>query len=110
MAESVTVLHPGTRTDGYGDDQPSWEPDDITQEDVATRGVEPMSSTEDNDGRQAVITGFRVYLEQGAQVGADDRIVLRGTEYDVDGRPADWRSPWGGVTGGIVVALKVGEG
>ena len=69
-----------------------------------------MSSTEDNDGRQAVITGFRVYLAAGSDVLPGDRMVLRGDTYDVTGLPADWRSPAGSNVGGLVVALKAATG
>lgn len=98
-----------TAPDRYGDTQPDWTtPSTVT---LTVRGIEPVSSSEDdNDGRQAVITGYRIYLEPGADVLAGDRVVLRGTTYDVDGAPADWRSPRGSNVGGVVVALKAMEG
>lgn len=111
MAETVTVLHPGTSVDGYDDPVPSWDPDDVLQENLSAFAVEPVSSTEDNDGRQAVITGLRVYFRRSwPDVAAPDRMVARGAEWQVDGQPADWRSPYAGVTGGLVVALKAVTG
>ena len=108
MAETVTRLRATTTTDGYGDTVTDWSsPSSLV---LSARGVEPVSSSEDNDGRQAVITGFRVYLGAGADVLAGDRVVMRGTTYDVDGQPADWRSPWGTSLGGIVVALTAVSG
>lgn len=107
--ETATRLRPSTTTDRYGDVTDNWASPSTAV--LTVRGVEPVSSTEDNrDGRQAVITGFRVYLEPGSDVAAGDRLVLRGTTYDVDGTPADWRSPWGTNVGGVVVALKATEG
>jgi hypothetical protein len=108
MAETVTRQRPTTTTDGYGDTTVDWSAP--TSVDLTVRGVEPVSSTENNDGRQAVITGFRVYLPTGADVLPGDRVVLRGATYEVDGEPADWRSPWNSNLGGVVVALKAVTG
>lgn len=102
--ELVTRQRPAIGTDGYGDPITDWTTPTVTL--LWARGVEPVSSSEDNDGRQAVITGFRVYLPSDADVLAGDRVLLRGATYDVDGQPADWRSPSSSGLGGLVVALK----
>lgn len=109
MAETVTRQRPTTTTDRDRNTVTDWtDPSEVT---LTVRGVEPVSSSEDNsDGRQAVITGYRVYLDPGADVQSGDRVVLRGVTYDVDGTPADWRSPRGSALGGVVVALKDMEG
>ena len=104
MAETVTRQRPGTTADRYGDTTLDWATP--TEATYTARGVEPVSSSEDNDGRQAVITGLRVYLDGDADVLAGDRLVVRGVTWEVDGSPADWRSPWGSDVGGVVVALK----
>lgn len=105
MAETVIRQRATTTTDRYNNSVPDWTtPETVT---LTARGVEPTSSTEDDrDGRQAVITGYRVYLDSGADVLPSDRVVLRGVTYEVNGTPADWRSPWGTNVGGVVVALK----
>lgn len=101
--ETVTRLRAGTTTDEYGDTVIDWSaPDSVS---YYARGIEPVSSEEETRDRQATITGYRVYLEAGADVLAGDRMVLRGDTYDVDGLPADWRSPFGSAVGGLVVAL-----
>lgn len=107
--ETVTRQRPGTTTDRDRNTVESWaSPSTAT---YTVRGVEPVSSTEDNsEGRQAVITGYRLYLDSDADFLPGDRAVLRGTTYDVDGTPADWRSPRGTAVGGIVVAIKQMEG
>jgi hypothetical protein len=104
VPEQVTRQRATASTDGYGDPALSWATPDTATFDV--RGVEPVSSTEDNDGRQAVITGYRLYLAAGADVLPGDRVVLRGATYDVEGLPAAWASPGGSSVGGLVVALK----
>lgn len=108
MAETVIRQRPTATVDRYGDSVVDWTTP--TEATYTTRAVEPVSSSEDNDGRQAVITGYRIYLDPGVDFQAGDRAVLRGVTYDVDGEPADWRSPWGTDVGGVVVALKQTEG
>jgi hypothetical protein len=102
--ETVTRQRAGVTQDSRGDDITDWSDPSTTS--YLARGVEPVSSSEDNDNRQAVITGFRVYLPVGADVQAGDRMVLRGSTYEVDGMPAEWGSPFGTGLGGVVVALK----
>lgn len=106
--ETITRQRPATVTDRYTNVLEDWSTPAVTT--LTARGVEPVSSSEDNDGRQAVITSYRVYLDSGADVLAGDRVVMRGTTYQVDGDPADWRAPWGSSVGGVVVALKVMTG
>lgn len=104
MPETVTRLRATVTVDGYGDSSVDWAtPDQLP---ILARGIEPVSSSEDNDGRQAVITGLRVYLPAGSDIRAGDRVAVRGSTWEVDGQPADWRSPMGSSLGGLVVALN----
>lgn len=106
--ETIIRQRAGTATDAYSNTVPDWTtPAEAT---YTTRGIEPVSSTEENDNRQTVITGYRVYLDSDADVLAGDRVVVRGHTFDVDGDPADWRSPWGTGVGGLVVGLKLTTG
>lgn len=109
MPETVTRLRPTTTTDGYGDTVTDWSsPTSLT---LTPYGVEPVSSSEDNDGRQAVITGFRLYwINEWPDVAPTDRMTVRGTTWEVDGEPADWQPPGGLTLGGLVVALKAVTG
>lgn len=104
MAETVTRQRPSSSTDVYNNTVDDWTTP--TETVLTVRGVEPVSSSEDNDGRQAVITGYRVYLDSAVDVLSGDRVVMRGDTYEVDGAPADWRSPRDSGVGGVVVALK----
>jgi hypothetical protein len=106
--EAVTRQRAATTTDAYGNTQQDWTAP--TSATLTARGVEPVSSTEENDNRQTVITGYRLYLDIGSDVLAGDRIVMRGSTYDVDGDPADWQSPWGTNVGGVVVGLTLTKG
>lgn len=58
-------------------------------------------------GRASVITKPTLYFNRPRpDFIASDRVRVRGWLYEVDGDPADWRSPWGTDWGGLVVALK----
>jgi head-tail adaptor len=104
MGEIITRQRAVMVPDAYNNTVPNWtSPAEIT---LTVRGVEPVSSIEESGGRQAVITGYRVYLDPGSDINAGDRAVMRGATYEVDGTPADWRSPFGSEIGGIVVTLK----
>lgn len=60
--------------------------------------------------RNAVTSQPEVYAPTGSDVLPGDRLVVRGKTYDVDGQPADWRSPFTGWEPGLVIALKLTEG
>ena len=74
-------------------------------------GFNPGQSSEPvQDARNAVITRPEVYAPFGSDVLAGDRLVIRGDTYEVDGTPADWRSPFTGWESGMVIPLKRTEG
>ncbi len=107
FGETVTVR---TRTPGaddrYGNPTYTWA-------DAAVDGcaVAPRSSAEPAQvGRSAVITGLTVYLPTGTEIGPHDRLVIRGTEYEIEGEPGDWRNPYSGRRPGIEVAVRRVEG
>lgn len=57
-------------------------------------------------GRNPVTTKPKLYFRnQWPDLTRDDRVVVRGVEFLVDGDPADWRSPHGSGRGGLVVEL-----
>jgi len=61
-------------------------------------------------GRAQVVTTPKAYFaDQWPDVVVSDRLVIRGRTFTVQGRPADWRSPWTGM-GGLVVELREVEG
>lgn len=109
--ETVTRFRATAVTDPY-----SGEPTGISWDDPDSLAIpgcafNPGRSSEPvQDARTAVITQPEVYAPPGADVLAGDRIVVRGKTYEVDGEPADWRSPFTGWTPGIVLALKIVEG
>lgn len=108
--ETVTRQRAQTHTDRYGATVRDWSlpPTEATLTDCA---FNPGQSSEPvQDARNSVITQPEVYAPSGSDILPGDRLVVRGKTYDVDGQPADWRSPFTGWTPGLVVALKIVEG
>lgn len=61
--------------------------------------------------RESVRTSPSLYFPGSwPDITERDAVIVRGERYMVDGEPADWRSPWGGQLGGLVVTLKRVEG
>lgn len=107
--ETVQVLSPVTSTDRYNNTVEDWTTP--TSVDIEGVGVEPRPSAEDNrDGRNAVVSGFTLYLPAGSAVTAKNRMRVRGDDYAVDGDPAQWRNPFTGWEPGVVVQTKRIEG
>lgn len=75
-------------------------------------GFDPGGSVESSmPGRDMVVTSPRLFRQSRDFVpGSRDRVTVRGREYQVDGDPADWRSPLTGWEPGIVVTLEVVSG
>ena len=104
----MTVLRAGVVADPYsGDVSPSWDsPVGVTVSNVL---VEPRPSGEPvQDARNAVTSGFTLYMPASADVTAADRVEVRGRVYSVLGEPADWRL--GSYRPGLVVQVERTEG
>lgn len=108
--ETVAVLTAGTVSDPYsGEDSASW--DTPTEVNVLGVGVEPRPSDEPvQDARNAVTSGFTLYMPAGTVIGSANRIRVRGEVYDVLGEPAVWRSPFTGWEPGVIVQVARTDG
>jgi head-tail adaptor len=91
IGETVVILKPGTEEDPYsGETTTSWANPTETPV-LALVPPEPRPSSEPvMDARNAVTSGWTIYLPTGTDVTAGDRIRVRGTVYDVSGEPAAW--------------------
>lgn len=111
FGETVTRLRSTPTFDAYADAPAgvSWRtPDEL---EIPGCAFNPGTSTEPvQDARNAVITRPEVYAPAGSDVLPGDRLVVRGVTYEVDGRPADYRSPFTGWAPGLVILLKDVEG
>ena len=88
--------------DRYSD--PIYEWVDVVLEQRAA--FDPGGSREPVEvGRAAVVTTPKLYFREHPDLAREDRVVMRGLEYQVEGDPADWVSPYGTDNGGTVVEL-----
>lgn len=105
IGETVTVLTPGSTTDGHGNAVADW--DDPEETELTGCVVAPAQTPEDRSaGRQGVISLRTVYVPRGATVAATDRLVVRGEIYEVDGDPGPWVSGFGSTMGGLEVSVR----
>lgn len=110
IGETVDILTPSTVTDPYSAasvaDWSSW-----TETAVPGCVVWPRDSTEPTEvGRTAVITGLTVSFPAGTSVTSSSRVRVRGTVWDVEGKPFAWRNPFSGHEPGVVANLTQVEG
>lgn len=104
MTETVTVLRGTPVADPYGGTDTGLSWDDPARTDVEATALEPRPSSEPTqDARNSVTTGYTVYLTGQPDVTAQDRVEIRGETYQVDGAPADWRSPFSSWQPGLIV-------
>lgn len=105
QTETVTRLRAGSSVDPYSTEaSEDWSTP--TEQDITTLApAEPRPSSEPvQDARNAVVSGFTLYLPADADVTAADRMVVRGNTYDVLGEPASW------LGAGLVVQVGRTEG
>lgn len=78
----------GTVTDGHGNTIPDW----TAPAEVAIDGclIAPGNTAEDQAQGDAVTSGFTIYAPPTVDVTALDRLIVRGTAYQVYGEPAAW--------------------
>jgi hypothetical protein len=108
--ETVQILTAGTTTDPYsGEAKPTWATS--TSVIVEGVGVEPRPSPEPvQDARNAITSGYTLYLPAATTITAANRVTVRGGTYDVLGEPASWLNPFTGWAPGVIVQLQKTEG
>jgi hypothetical protein len=96
------VLHRRVVTgqDGYHNDVYT-DADDQVQ----ALAFAPGASVEVTQGRDTITTQPTVYLPAGTAVDGTSAVTARGTRYEVDGMPRDWRNPFTGHQPGIEIRL-----
>lgn len=109
--ESVTRVRssPGG-VDQFGDPIPGT----TTQVDIPGCAVAPRLSAAEqeltNNGRAGVVIGLTLYTPADADVTFADHFIVRGEEFEVDGDPGLWVSPFTGKQAGKQIALRRVEG
>jgi head-tail adaptor len=103
-ADTVTIVRPAA-TDWQGD--PGGNTTEAT---VTGCMVEPSGSHETNSGGDTVTSDFAVWLPDGTDILATDRVRLAdGTVCAVDGRPERWHDDQG-ADGHVRAMLRLTEG
>jgi len=106
FGEAVT-LHGRTVTgqDSDGNDVYSDAPTTLTGVPVW-----PRSSTELVQGQDTLIVGLSALLPAGTDVSSVDRVTVYGKDYDIDGEPGTFRSPFTNLDPGVLVNLTRATG
>ena len=104
-SETVVVVTEGTDADPYSGDVGTTG----SEVEVPNCLLEPRPSGEPRqDARNAVVSGFTVYMPPGTEIGPQNRLRARGGTFSVLGEPAVWR--FGEWEPGIVVQCERTEG
>lgn len=107
QGETVVVLAAGYVEDPYSEEPvQSWDGVSPTEREVTTIApAEPRPSSEPvENARNAVVSGWTLYLPAGDPITSQNRVRVRGQVYPVQGEPADW------LGAGVVVQAYRTEG
>lgn len=88
FVRDVTIVRAGVTTDRYGNESTDWS----AAASWATKGwLARADQSEDQDGRDALISGWVLRLPVGTDITGRDRVRVDGTTYELDGPP---NRPW----------------
>lgn len=94
-------------TDAHGNPVESW----AAAVDVPVIALSPGSDEPAAANRDLSIVEWTVYAPAGTSVGARDRVVVDGREFEVLGEVQDYtRGPWVNPVAGVVFELRRPEG
>jgi SPP1 family predicted phage head-tail adaptor len=101
MESLIQIRLSSTSVDSYG--QPVYVETQTTVNGIVSARV----SGTNFDADQIVLSeGLTVYLPSGHNVQDDDKFIVRGKRYEVDGEAFDWRQGLGTWSPGTVVNLQ----
>lgn len=106
QTETIVVLTAATTTDPYsGETVEDWD-GTLGERSVTTLApAEPRPSNEPvENARNALVSGWTLYLPAGDPINASNRVRVRGQVYPVQGEPAGW------LGAGVVVQAYRTEG
>lgn len=94
--DSITRIRPGTIT-RRGSEEPDWE--NVDEKEIEGCTVQPSSTSLSQDGRVlGTSEGLTCFLPPGADVRAGDKIRWNEEDYQIIGKPKNWKSPSGRVS------------
>lgn len=108
LPHQITILTPGTTTDGYGNQVPDWA---AATSRTAAAYVRPWTPGDENvdAGRDVSDRVWQVHTNDSA-VTAFDRIVHDGVTYEIDGDPMIRKLAPGGRLGHTKLRLRRVDG
>lgn len=107
--ETVDVYRPTGAAGRYGDN--IWTYPGSPTGTVDNIAIDPGGTSEENDGRTAVITTPKLYRPGSApDLLPHDQIVSRAGRFEVIGDVQVWISPFSDIADGAVVDLRRVEG
>lgn len=90
LTTPVTIVRAAVVTDRYGAESADW----TNARRTSTVGwLNDVSSSEVVDGRDALISGWKLYLPADADVTGFDRVEIDGVTYEVNGPPSKAQTP-----------------
>lgn len=109
---TVTRLRAPVVSDGYGGTVRDWsDPDQLDRIEVDPCAVAPLAEDEQTQrGREGVADAWTLYAPYDADIEAHDRIEYDAQQFDIDGEPGRWRSPFSGTEFGMTVRIIRVEG
>jgi hypothetical protein len=101
FGQMVTLVSVTTTDDGLGNTaevlvETQWGP----------CAVAPRYATESTDPRVSPVIVGKTVFGPTVHIDSDDRIVIGGQAYQVDGLPGEWVNPFSGWAPGIEVPVK----
>jgi SPP1 family predicted phage head-tail adaptor len=101
MESIIQIRLSSTSTDSYG--QPVY----VETQSSVNAIVSARTSGTNFDPDQIVVTdGLNLYLPSGHDVQDNDKFIVRGKRYEIDGEAFDWRSGLGSWAPGTVVSVQ----
>lgn len=92
MTQPVTIVRAAPGDNGYGGNAPDWDNADRT---AATAWLTSTSSSEVTDGRDALVSNWKIYLPAGTDLLGLDRIESGDDTFEVVGIPSRAATPAG---------------
>lgn len=94
-----------TGTDDFNNDIYS-----STTEEAGPCSVQPSTSRESLGFAEQLITGIVVFLPYGTNVNYLDAVIVDGVQYEINGAPDTWASPFTGSVAPIRIEGTIVEG
>lgn len=105
LVHDVTVVTPGSTTDRYGNLVPDWAASTST---TVKGWISQSSGSEDENGRDAQIGEWTLFLPAGVEIDGRARVAWSGVTFEVVGPPRRAWTPRG--EHHVEVQLRVVEG